>query len=202
MKEHIIILIVAVSTLMSCNQNSFDSDTELISFLKDPESGFLQTKVHNGTRLSVMYRPIDLLVNQDLESVYTSETIDSLRDNYSNYLYFGINLSKNGNELLHTLPKNTDEFGALANQLSFGMDRKIHLYTSKKDTIEMTDYVYPRMYGLSKTTTLLLVYPRDEKIMKSDKITIAIEDIGMETGELKFKFDTDIIKQEPQLVFE
>ena len=67
------------------------------------------------------------------------------------------------------------------------MKNKVHLFNSKKDTIELLDYVYPRMYGMSKTTSMLFVYPRDEKKLKEKELNFTVEDLGMYTGEVKFK---------------
>jgi len=202
MRGAFIILFLGLSFLSSCSQNTFDSEKELVSFLKDSDNGFFKEKIINGTTISLMYRPIDLLVQQELGSSAENKQIDSLRNIYSNYFYFGLNLTKDGQELLSVIPQNNNEFGAMVNQLSFGMNKVIHLYSSRKDTLEMTDYVYPRMYGFSKSTAMLLVYPRDVKITSADNFTISIEDIGLKTGEVKFKFDTNILNEEPELKFD
>jgi hypothetical protein len=48
------------------------------------------------------------------------------------------------------------------------MRDKVHLYTQTKDTLEMLDYNYPRMYGMSRSTTMLFVYSRDKEHLKKD----------------------------------
>ena len=48
-------------------------------------------------------------------------------------------MSKNNQELLSVAPKNQNEFGAMVNQLAFGMQDKVHLFTAQKDTIELAD---------------------------------------------------------------
>jgi len=202
MRGAFIILFLALGFLSSCDQNTFDSEKKLITFLKDADNGFFKEKAINGIDISIMYRPIDLLVQQELGSSANNKQIDSIRNIYSNYIYFGLNLTKDGQELLSTIPQNNNEFGAMVNQLSFGMDKVIHLYSSRKDTVEMTDYVYPRMYGYSKTTSMLLVYPRDKKITSAENFIISIEDIGLKTGDVKFKFDTNILNEEPRLSFD
>jgi len=89
----------------------------------------------------------------------------------------------------------------MVNELAFGMEQKVHFYTPKKDTIAMADYIYPRMYGMSGTTTLLLVYPREKKVTNKAFMTLTIEDLGFYTGEVKFKIPTKIINNEPKLKF-
>lgn len=196
------LLIISASFLLnSCGNSTFDKEEDLLGYISKIDHGFVKEKSLNGIHISAIYRPIDLIVNQEFQNGVSVDSLDALREQYGRYLYFGLDISKGGKEVLLSAPKNREEYSALANQLSFGMDRKIHLFTAKKDTIEMIDYVYPKMYGLSKKTSLLLIYPRDVNLIESESFTISVEDIGMNTGELKFKFDTDILKQEPQINF-
>jgi hypothetical protein len=109
-------------------------------------------------------------------------------------------MSVNQKELLSIVPKNRNEFGAMVNQLAFGMNEKVHLYTQSKDTIDLTDYIYPRMYGMSRATTIMFVYPREEALQEKT-LNFTIEDLGMYTGEVKFKLDTEKLQQEPRLKF-
>ncbi len=106
-------------------------------------------------------------------------------------------MSKNNKELLSTAPKNRNEFGAMVNELAFGLGEKVHLYTQQKDTIALADFVYPRMYGMSRSTDVLLVYPR--KQLNDEYINFTIEDLGLDTGEVKFKVPTTSINNEPKL---
>jgi hypothetical protein len=81
------------------------------------------------------------------------------------------------------------------------MDQKVHLFTKEKDTLSMADFVYPRMYGMSKSTVIMIVYPRDKKYLNNEYLNFTIEDLGLYTGEIKFKIDTKAIVNEPQLRF-
>ena len=89
----------------------------------------------------------------------------------------------------------------MVNQLAFGMRDKVHLFTQKKDTIEILDYNYPRMYGMSQATKILFVYPRDKKYLKEATLNFTIQDLGMYTGEVKFKIATAKMNKEPTLKF-
>ena len=114
-------------------------------------------------------------------------------------MYFNLSMSINNQELLSTAPKNRNEFGAMVSQLAFGMGEKVHLYTPSKDTLEIADFIYPRMYGMSKATTIMFVYPRDKDAINEDYLNFTIEDLGLYTGEVKFKVETEKIKNEPKL---
>ncbi|MEW7280854.1 hypothetical protein ABW636_19865 [Aquimarina sp. 2201CG1-2-11] len=188
--------------LYSCTTTTLDSEEALWQYIKIPDHGYMHTKTINGVDFSLVYKPTDLLVAQELSGPITTAKVDSLRNKYSKYMYYSLSMSKNNQELLSNVAGGKQRFGAMVNRLAFGMEQRIHLYTPKKDTIAMADYSYPRMYGMSGATTLLLVYPKEEKITNEEHITITIEDLGFYTGEVKFKIPTDIIRNEPKLRFE
>ncbi|TCP24659.1 hypothetical protein EV195_10590 [Tenacibaculum skagerrakense] len=200
MKNKISILIFSI-VFMSCSNTSFDSKEKLWEYLRDVDNGYLHQKNVNGYDFSLLYKPTDLLVTQELNSSYTEEDVKKLRTKYKNYIYFTLSMAKNNKELLSTTPKNRQEFGAMVNNLAFGMGEKVHVYTAKKDTLELLDYVYPRMYGMSRSTDMLFVYPRDKKYLQDEYINITIGDLGTYTGEVKFKIPTQKIKNEPKINF-
>ena len=174
----------------------------MLSYIEDEKNGYFQTKSVNGYDFSLMYRPTDLLVKQELaDTKVTAEELRKLREKYKKYLYFNLSMSRNNKELLSTAAKNRNEFGAMVNQLAFGMDQKVHLFTQSKDTIALADFIYPRMYGMSRATTILFVYPREEAKTNTKTLHFTIEDLGLCTGEVKFKIKTDKINHEPQLSF-
>ncbi|MFV0573495.1 MAG: hypothetical protein ACK5M1_13895 [Xanthomarina gelatinilytica] len=194
--------LISIFLYNSCIQKSFHSETEMIEYLKDDQNGYIQHKTVNGYDFSLSYRPTDLLVNQEIEGdEITEDMVEGLRDKYKNYLYFNLSISRNNQELLSTVPKDRMEFGAMVNDLAFGMRDKVNLFTKSKDTIDMIDFVYPRMYGMSRATTMMFVFPREGGHLNEDFLNFTVEDLGLFTGEVKFKVYTDIIKNEPQLSF-
>jgi len=199
-KKRIYILLV-LPLLWSCTQKTFESEDAMWTYLKDPSNGYLQQKTINGINFSIVQRPTDLLVNQELGDSIDTGKIKLLREKYSKYIYFNLSMSKNNQELLSAAPKNRNEFGAMVNQLAFGMGDKVHLYTQKKDTIELADFIYPRMYGMSNATTIMFVFPRNKKELNEDYLSFTIEDLNLYTGEVKFKIPIKNIMNEPKLDF-
>ena len=193
------ILLFLITIIFGCSAKTFDTKEELWAYLKDVENGYLQQKNINGYDFSLLYKPTDLLVQQELGKDNSKEKLKELREKYQQYIYFTLSMSRDNKELLSTTPKNRNEFGAMVNQLAFGMRDKVHLYTQRKDTLEMLDYNYPRMYGMSQSTSMLFVYPRDKKYLKEDYINFTIQDLGTYIGEVKFKIDLDKIKNEPNI---
>ena len=193
--------VLLIVCFCSCVSKTFDSKEEMWKYLRKEEHGYLQTKTVNGYDFSLLYKPTDLLVAQELGEDKQENKIKELRSKYRKYLYFTLSMSKDNKELLSVTPKNRQEFGAMVNELAFGMGKKVHVLSPKKDTLELLDYVYPRMYGMSRNTSMLFVYPRDEKFLKEDYLAVVIGDLGTYTGEVKFKVPTRLLKNEPTLNF-
>ena len=65
----------------------------MLKYLKEDDNNYMQYKTVNGIDFSLLYRPTDLLVSQEIggEQVEASR-IDSLREHYGKYLYFNLEL--------------------------------------------------------------------------------------------------------------
>ncbi|MEK6152008.1 hypothetical protein WIW50_02045 [Flavobacteriaceae bacterium 3-367] len=194
--------VMGMVALFSCGQKTFDTEKELWAHVRDTENGYTQHKKVKGVDYTLSYRPTDVLINQALGEDINKEKVDSLRNKYGDYLYFNLSLGIDNQELLSAKAGNRNEFGAMVNQLAFGMSEKVHLISKTRDTIPMADYIYPRMYGMGQSTQLLLVYPRDGRLLSNDFFHFTIDDIGFATGEVGFKIPTDPIRTEPKLKFE
>ncbi|PHS08073.1 MAG: hypothetical protein COA88_07205 [Kordia sp.] len=187
---------------MSCSNNeTFESEQELWGFIKDPANEYTQNKSINNVDFQLLYKPTDLLVQQELGDKVSDSLIGKLRNKYNKQLYFSLSMSSNNKELLSSLPKNRAEFGIMVNDLAFGMKEKVYLINQQKDTIMMLDYVYPRMYGMSKSTNILFVFNKNEDKIKSEYLNFTLSNMNIETGDVKFKIPTKIIENQPKLSF-
>ncbi|WP_136667696.1 hypothetical protein [Flavobacterium sp. H122] len=199
-KRNSFILLLLITIISSCSK-SFDTQEEMTVYITDEDNGYQYKKTVNGVDYTLQYRPTDLLVQQELPEKHTPKQIEDLRKQYGKYLYFNLSMSKNDQELLNGLARDKQRFGQMVNQLAFEMDQKVHLYTPEKDTLTMADFIYPRMYGMTDATTIMIVYPRDKKYLNNDYLNFTIEDLGFDTGEIKFKVETNKLQNEPQLRF-
>lgn len=195
-------LLLAILSLIisSCNKN-FDTVEQMNDYIQEEGNGYNYKKTIVGVEYVLQYRPTDLLVKQELGDKVDQTQIDKLRQKYNKYLYFNLSMSKNNQELLNSVARDKARFGQMVNELAFGMEEKVHLYTPQKDTLTMVDFIYPRMYGMSNTTSIMIVYPRKEKYMSQSCLNFTIGDLGFGTGEIKFKLNTTALQDEPQLRF-
>lgn len=184
-----------------CGRQTFESTQELIDYIVEEENGYRQTKEIKGVSYELQYRPTDLIVQQEVGEKGTAEEISELRLKYKKYMYFNLRMSLNGQELLSNVVRDKNQFGQMVNDLAFGMDQKVHLYTPQKDTLAMADFIYPRMYGMTRSTQIMIVYPRDKGYINKEYLNLTIEDLGLYTGEVKFKVPMTPINNEPELKF-
>ncbi len=200
-RKNSLFLLMLILVISSCSNKEFDTTEEIFAFISDEDNGYKYSKEVNGVDFTLQYRPTDLLVQQELGDSLSEKKIKQLREKYSKYLYFNLSMSLDGKELLSNVVRDKQQFGQMVNDLAFYMNQKVHLYTPEKDTLAMTDFVYPRMYGMTNATTILIVYPRDKQFLKEGYLNFTIEDLGLNTGEIKFKVQTQPLENEPQLNF-
>ena len=187
--------------MVSSCAKTFDTQEEMYTYIQDEDNGYHYKKTVMGVDYVLQYRPTDLLVKQEMGDQTEARQVERLRNKYGKYLYFNLSMSKNNQELLNGLAHDKAKFGQMVNDLAFGMEEKVHLYTPEKDTLAMADFIYPRMYGMSDATTIMIVYPRESTFLNKDYLNFVIEDLGLDTGDVKFKLNTQALQKEPQLQF-
>jgi hypothetical protein len=183
-------------SIISCKKEIQAEKSDLIEYIKDEENGLSQTKQINGITMNVTYRPTKLMVYQEIENKVQKNTIneDSITNKYKNFLYFILSYSKDNKELLSTIGSSRESFNNVQNILTFDMINRVALVNEKKDTIRLIDYNFPRTYGISRSNNLLFIFERNKILEKSKELTFMVQDIGIGTGDVKFKYPADVIK--------
>jgi glucose dehydrogenase len=200
MVKNSLLYLMLVLIVSSCTK-TFDTLEEMNDYIQDEDNGYNYKKTIVGVDYVLQYRPTDLLVKQELGDNNDPTQVDKLRQKYNKYLYFNLSMSKNNQELLNGVARDKAKFGQMVNELAFGMEEKVHLFTPEKDTLTMADFIYPRMYGMSNATSIMIVYHRETKFMSQNYLNFVIQDLGLDTGDVKFKLNTKVLKNEPQLQF-
>jgi hypothetical protein len=193
------VLFLLTGLLAGCGSKSFKSTEALWAHLNKPENGYQFEKKIKGVDYVLTYKPTDLLVKQELGNNYTREELNKSRQKYGEYLYFNLSMDVDGQELLNHKVSDRAAFGKAVREMAFGMGSRIHLIGKSRDTLPMLDYIYPRMYGMGKSTSMMLVYERNDKILNQDYFLLTIEDLGFSTGEVGFKIPAKPIRTEPIL---
>ena len=194
-----VLTLLVIVLLTNCTPSKL-SEQELQGYVQDESNGLTKIVERKGIELSVNYKPTDLLVSQELRNRKREQTlIDSLRNKYSQYSYFVLNISKDGKEILNQ-SQNFDAFSQNLQNLSFRMKEYVHLTTAQQDTVPVLDFVYPRLYGMGGSTSLLFVFDQ-EKIEDTDWVQFNLKDIGLGIGKSHFRFETSDIENAPQIDF-
>ena len=183
-----------VITLISCNQNLPQNEDDLIAYINDTDNGYRQSKTVNSVAVDVTYRPTQLMVCQEMSLLKndSGQVKDSLTNKYKDYYYFLLTYTKDGNEILSTVPKTREEFNTIQNNLTFNMNKLVCL-TNRKDTLQFLDFNSPRTYGMSKSTNVLLIFKRDKSKSKGNTFKVNVQDIGIGTGDLSFTYPSNLL---------
>ena len=186
--------------LVNCAPRELSHD-ELLAYLADPAHGLVKEEVTGDLKVTLRYRPTDLLVEQEAGERPTRQMVDSLRKKYSGKYYFTLGFSVNDREALHTTG-NYGRYSELLQTLSFRLGEYVRLTSPAGDTTELLDYVMDRTFGFASSTNLLMVFDAAEVSPEADFIQIHINEFGFHSGNHIFRFDTDDLMKCPQLTFD
>jgi hypothetical protein len=196
----IFVLLIA-GCFWCCSGSEFNSIQALNDYISDPAHDLSQTVESNGYRISLTYRPTDLLVTQDVgENVHDSSAVNTLRKKYNNYYYFLLSLSRDGKEALHQVG-GMSEYSELVQTLSFRMANYVTLTTASADTVPVGDFILNRTYGLSQSTDLLFVFNKEKTIGK-EWVQFNLNEFGLGAGNQRFRFRTKDLEELPGIDFE
>lgn len=199
LKNTIFLLIVLAG---GCGLNGPVNETELKAYIADPRNGLLQENQSGSLKLQAQYRPVDLLIAQALRTVQNDQDskirVRELRKQYGQYHYFALNFSNNDRDALHSAAGNDIYFDQLLQTLSFHMGEYVTLTTSESDTISVADFIFPRMFGSSRSTSLLFAFSR-EKIGEYDWLQLNMKEFGLGTGGSHFRFRKRDLQKMPEV---
>lgn len=198
MSKRVSLLLVTLFVFCSCSP-SFDSAEELMSYITDKDNGYVYSKTVRAVDYTLLCRPGDLVVAQMLND---SSDVEELRERAGRYFYFDLSISKSDQEILNSYSRDRASFGKILNDLSFNIDQKVSLVSGGGDTLALADFVYPRMYGMSRSTSVMIAFSRGDKALSSgEELSFTIRDLGIGTGDVVFRIPSDRLIDQPKLNF-
>jgi hypothetical protein len=185
---------------IGCTKSEVQTVDELNKYIQEPDNDLVQLAEINDYKISVTYRPNDLLVYQDIGNDPTDKaTVENLQKKYSNYYYFILSLSQNNKEALN--PANgMDQYSELVQVMSFRMNEFVTMTTSSQDTIPVGDFILNRTYGISQSTDILFVFNK-EKSKGQDWVQFNLNEFGLGAGNQRFRFKVKDLERVPRLKF-
>lgn len=177
------------------------SEDELLGYVRDKDNGLHKTMQRGNMEISVVHRPTDLLVAQELATKEaTPDAVEEFRSKYGSYSYFVLSLSNNGRDALYSTAGSYQDFSDNLQKLSFRMNEYVQLTTSAKDTVELLDFHFPRMHGMGGSTQVLLAF-KEEQIEHTEWIQLNLKEMGFGTGRVNVRFRMDDIISTPNIDF-
>lgn len=191
--------ILCLVFLAGCTGVASLPEDELGKYVLDIDNGLIKKREVGGLNIEVYYKPTGLLVAQELDGEKDSVSYQQLYEKYGKYAYFILDLSSNNKNALYQ-SGSYDRFSENLQTLAFRMDQYVNLTTSALDTIPVADFIYPRLYGMSSSATVMFVFNK-EKVDSSDWVSFNLSEFGMGSGNQVFHFDVDDLKKAPRLKY-
>jgi hypothetical protein len=183
--------------LVGCKPQSFPSEKELVAYIQDEENGLKKTNEVGDYKVTVTYRPTDLLIKQEVGEKPSKEALEKARKKYQNYYYFILSLSKSGKEALDQ-SQGFGQYSEMVQKLSFRVPEFVNMTTSASDTIPVADFILNRTYGLGSSTDILVVFNK-EKAKEQTWVQFNLNEFGMNLGNNRTRFKVNDLDNCPHL---
>lgn len=181
MKQIICCLISVLLIGCTSMPSEFNTAEDAMEYITSPKNGFVREKIlANNIKVKVQLFPAVLIQKTN---------------NPDKILYFNIQFSLNGHEVLAQLP--SEEYGAYVQLFSFGMEKHINIRTESGKEYPATMVSYQPMYNTSRSNELLVVY--NDEIPGEENISLVINEFGLKLGKLDFIFDNSKLKYIPTI---
>ncbi len=196
-----VIALVFLLFSMACTKEKLSPD-ELKKYIADPGNGLLKEVTINNYKITVYYRPVDLLTEQRLRTMDkpTMDSVAEIKKRYRGIIHFMLSMEYNNQDILNRFSSDKVLFGEMLNRLSFNMGNYVNLVTSNKDTLPVTESIYPRMYGSTHSTAMLFAFDAT-KINNASSVDFNLKEFGIPVGNNTFRFAMEDLNNTPEMKF-
>ena len=191
--------LLIISTFSSCTNKTFSNKEDLLAYIYNSNNDYISSKTFDGIKVTALYKPKDLLINQEIYKEITADELVVLRNKYKDYIYFQINFEDILNK---TNSNNRLEDRKFFESFNFKMKELISLYSSNNEELKLIEYISPRSFGIDRKRSVLLAFENNLNALKnSSYVTLRLNDFGLLNRSLRFKISTSKILNEPTLKF-
>jgi hypothetical protein len=168
---------------------------ELLNYLNDLDNGLKQEVSEGSIKMSITYRPTDLIIGQsNVQEAYSRERE---KGEYSKYSYFILSMSIDDKDILYKNSRSQTHFSEVLNRLNFAVTEYIYGIADGKDTINLADFYVPNLYGMGGSTQIMLAFPNTKTC---ENFELRIKEMGLGIGERRFLFRHKDIEDIPKLI--
>lgn len=186
----------------SCTSNL--DQAHYLAYLTDPKHGLTLTQETDGATITCTYRPTDLVVSQELasnEGDSRSLMVDSVRKAYATKLYCFLSLARDGGEIENANIRDETALGQAISYLNNGIAQDVFVRgLGQPDSVAALASTYPRQYGNTGRSTVLLVFPATH-LDVSRGFTCSFRDSQFGLAPVRFVFTASSLRALPRLQF-
>lgn len=186
----------------SCSSNL--DQAHYLAYLADPTHGLTLTQEVDGATVTCTYRPTDLVVSQELagdEGDSRYPKVDSVRQAYASKLYCSLSLARDGGEIENAFIRDEAALGQAISYLNNGIAQDVFVRgLGQPDSVAALAATYPRQYGNTGRSTVLLVFPAAQ-LNVSQGFTCSFRDSHFGLAPARFVFTASSMRALPQLQF-
>ncbi len=171
------------------------------AYLADPAHGLTHTVEANGATVTCTYRPLDLLVLQDLAGGAPPAARDSLARAYAGKTYCTLTLARNGGEIENVFVTDPAAYQQALAYLNTGLAADAFLATTPRDSVPAVSSLYVRGFGTTGRSTVLLVFDT-RRLAPAQGFHLTLRGQALGLGTLRFAFATADLAALPALQFD
>jgi len=174
----------------ACNTIDKKDPVQLAAYIEKESHELKKTIEVEDKKVQLSYRPTILLVQQELKGITkpTNKQLEEAKQKYSPYYYFILSIKAGDKDALYGGSVNFQQFSENLQKLSFQMNEFVYAL-SGNDTVPLTDFFTPNMFGYGKQTEVLLVFERNK--IKDNQLIINLEELGLGLGRQSFEFEKE-----------
>jgi hypothetical protein len=189
------ILYIMIFNLFGC-QSKYVDEKELKAYVMEPKHGLIKKVEKGGIALEMLYKPVDLIVMQELDDSQNPNERLSTISKYDSLDYFILTISRRGQEIENSFV-NSSQFVEVINYLGGGISEDISLVIGDEIN-KVLSVAYVGSFGMANKTQIMCVF-NSFLLSKHGNASIHFDDSILGTGLNIFEFSIDQIKKTPRL---
>lgn len=162
----------------------------------DPTNGLIQTAGDNNFNFEVIYRPKDLIIEQNVGD-HQGAMWDSMAAQLRTYDYFIMRISKSKKEVETFFAGDPASYMKVMNYLNGVIANDIFMIVDN-ETVRVSDALFAPAYGMSEASSVLITFNSNLAGRKAD-FKIVFMDSQFGTGRHEFSFEFASIQAIPKL---
>jgi len=168
---------------------------QLRAYVLDVENGLHQVTTSNGIKMEVLYRPLDLIAEQNVD-IKQKEEFEAELKRLDSLDFFIIKLSRDGHEIENQYA-GTNRYERITNYLNGGMAQDLQLKVNNM-AISPEGVVFAPSFGGADGSSVLVTFKSKLKSARGEFVLL-FNDTLLGMGRMEFTFQTDALRKCPSL---